>query len=142
LPDALSAYKQAYDLDPNHIEGKLDLANVYYQSGQPEKAYPLLEAFTKNYEQHPQAARLLGHVLLALDQHVSAEPVLLLQQNVFLKISTPFYLLFNWYWTGVEADPESEPESFLQKTGAILTQASKYIQTIQTSNALWQISTG
>jgi tetratricopeptide (TPR) repeat protein len=125
LPEALSAYKQAYDLEPNHIEGKLDLAGVYCQVGQPEKAYPLVEMFTKNYEQHPQAARLLGHVLLALDQVVTAEPILLFAAEHFPDDLSTVLSAVQLVLDRVEADPEIEPDSILQKVGAILNQASE-----------------
>jgi tetratricopeptide (TPR) repeat protein len=75
--EALEPLIKAHKVEPDHPQGKLDLAQTYFQLGQPQKAYDLLETFIDNYQEYPDAARLLGHVLISLDKKESAEPVML-----------------------------------------------------------------
>jgi len=125
LPEALSAFKQAYDLNPDHIEGKIDLASVYYQIGQPEKAYPLLESFKDNYTHNPDAARLLGHVLVGLDRLREAEPILLFAAEHIPEDINTVLGASQLIIDRVESDPEIEVEETLQKVSGILTKASQ-----------------
>jgi tetratricopeptide (TPR) repeat protein len=81
--DAITYLKKANDLSPEDIEIKLDLAQAEYQLGQYGKAWMLLKPFMDSFEDQPQVARLLGHVLLAMDKKETAKPVLLLAAEQF-----------------------------------------------------------
>jgi len=62
--DALTCLKKAYEIEPNDMEGKLNLAHAEYQLGQYEQAWQLLKPYVESYKNNPLAAKLLGHVLL------------------------------------------------------------------------------
>ncbi len=81
--DAITHLKKAYDLAPEKIETKLALAQAEYYLGQYSKAWKILEPFTENYENDPYVARLLGHVLLAMDKAAQAKDILLLAAEHF-----------------------------------------------------------
>lgn len=122
--EALAAYKQAYELDSQHTEGKIELADIYFRLGQPEHAYPLMEAFSDNYEQNPIAAKLLGHILLALEQVVSAEPLLLFAAEKFPEDVQTVVAASHLVLDRLESDPEQETGRVLDRVNAILLQAS------------------
>jgi tetratricopeptide (TPR) repeat protein len=75
--DALTSLSKAYELDPGHFMGRLNLAKAKFQLGQYQSAYELLSDEMDHYRDNPEIANLLGHVLLAMDDKNSAEPVLL-----------------------------------------------------------------
>ena len=125
LPEALMAYKQAYDLDPKHIEGKLDLAQAYYQSGQHKEAFQLLESFIEKYEHNPVAARLLGHVLIALEHLEAAEPIILFAANHFPDDIETVISATSLVIDRVEASPDDEEHENLQKVETILNKAKE-----------------
>jgi len=123
--EALPAFKQAYMLDPDHLEGKIDLASVYHQMGQAENAYPLLEPITKHYEQYPNAAKLLGHVMLAMDQSEDAEPVLLFAAEQFPEDLETVLAASQLVLDRMESELETEPKEILQRVQAILDHTSQ-----------------
>ena len=124
--EALPALTLAYDLEPNHIEGKLKLARAHLELGQPQQAYQLLETFIKNYQQHPGAARLLGHVLITLDKKEQAEPVLLFAASYYPEDIETVLMASRLVLDRVESDPDFEApqeilvnvEETLQKSAA------------------------
>jgi tetratricopeptide (TPR) repeat protein len=75
--DALIYLKKAYELEPNHVSGRLDLAKAKFKLGQFEESWQLLEIEMDNYESNPEIAKLLGNVLLAMEDEKAAKPVLL-----------------------------------------------------------------
>jgi len=75
--DAMPVLRKAYEIEPENYEGKINLARVYYQLGQYDNAYQLLNEFERNYQADPLAAKLLGLVLVALNQRGKAKPILL-----------------------------------------------------------------
>lgn len=105
--EALPALKLAYDLEPNHTEGKLYLARTHLELEQPQKAYELLEEFIENYKENPDAARLLGHVLLAQDKDELAEPVLFFAASHFPEDLETVISASQLILTRIESDPDS-----------------------------------
>ncbi len=75
--DAQTCLKKAIQFAPDNIKIKLDLAHAEYQLGNYESARALLEPFINTYEQDPSIAKLLGLVLLAMEENNTAEPILL-----------------------------------------------------------------
>ena len=119
--EALSTLKLANDLAPNNLEGKLDLAYTHHELEQPQKAYQLLENFLENYTEYPTAARLLGRVLMALNNDELAEPIMLFAANHFPEdldtVISAARLLIN----RIEADPDShDPPEILESLVEIL----------------------
>ncbi|MFU8826282.1 MAG: tetratricopeptide repeat protein [Brevefilum sp.] len=123
--EALTALKQAHTLDPDHLEGKVALASVYQKMGQAENAYRLLESFTRNFEQHPHAAKLLGHVLLALDRSGEAEPILLFVAQQFPEEIETVLAASQLVLDRLESEHEPEPKDILQKVQALLKYTSQ-----------------
>ncbi len=126
LQEALGALKKAQELEPDDTEGTLDLAEVYYQFGQPEKAYQHLESFAHSYQQNPDAARLLGHVLLALDQPTAAEPVLLNAAENFPEDQKTVQSAVCLVFDRIESEPEVDPHKDLSRVKKILQAARKH----------------
>jgi tetratricopeptide (TPR) repeat protein len=106
--EALPALKLAYDLEPNQIEGKLNLARAHLGLGQPQHAYQLLETYIKNYQQYPQAARLLGHILMTIDKIEQAEPVLLYAASYYPEDIETVLTASRLVIDRVESDPNFE----------------------------------
>jgi len=75
--DALTYLKKAFEIDSQNVEGQLDLARANYQLGHYEQSWTILEPYLEHYDQDPAIARLLGHVLLAMDKKQQAKPILL-----------------------------------------------------------------
>ena len=75
--DAMTNLHKAYDIEPDHFDGRLDLAQVYYQLGQYEEAYQILKNDIDIYTNQPQVAKLLGYILLGLKEESKAEPIML-----------------------------------------------------------------
>jgi tetratricopeptide (TPR) repeat protein len=123
LQDALAALKSAYELEPDHTEGTLDLAQVYYQLGQPEKAYQHLENFAHSYQQNPNTARLLGHVLLAMNRPAEAEPVLLNAAESFPEDHKTVQSAVCLVLDRIESAPEADPQKDLSRVKGILKKA-------------------
>jgi len=123
--EALTAYQQAYALEPDHLEGRLALANVFYRLDQPEQAFTLLEGFSNNFENYPKIAKLLGQVLLAMNQLASAEPILLFAAEEFPEdfdiVTTALHLILD----RVESDPEIDPTQILERAGSILSKSAQ-----------------
>jgi len=81
--EALSYLQKAFEIDPEDLDGKIDLAEAHYQVGEFDAAWKLLEPFEENYQQYPNVARLMGHLLLAMKRKDLAEPVLLFAAKHF-----------------------------------------------------------
>ena len=75
--DALAYLRKANELDPQNIEGKYHLAHAEYLLGQYEQAFDHLDFISKDYENDPRSAKLLGQVLLALGKKQEAETILM-----------------------------------------------------------------
>ncbi|MBG0770230.1 MAG: tetratricopeptide repeat protein, partial [Anaerolineaceae bacterium] len=75
--DAVAFLKKAHDLDSHNPEGQFNLARANYKLGRYDEAWTLLESHIADYEQEPAVAKLLGQVLLAMNQPIKAKPVLL-----------------------------------------------------------------
>ncbi|MBG0786226.1 MAG: tetratricopeptide repeat protein [Anaerolineaceae bacterium] len=75
--DAISYLKRAHDIDGHNPEGQFYLARASYKLGRYEEAWALLQPHIADYEQKPAVAKLLGHVLLAMQQAAEAKPILL-----------------------------------------------------------------
>lgn len=81
--EALTVLKQARELDAEDTQSRLDLALAYYKSGQYQHAFDQLECYLDNYENQPEAAQILGHILVALERFDTAEPILFSAANHF-----------------------------------------------------------
>lgn len=81
--EALSYLQKANDLDPENLNVRLDLAKAYYQLGQYDAAWNLLEPFKSDYQQYPEMSRLMGHLLLSMGDKDTAEPILLFAADHF-----------------------------------------------------------
>jgi tetratricopeptide (TPR) repeat protein len=81
--EALSLLQKAYEIAPDDLGGKLDLAEAYSQTGQLDAAWKILESYKDNYKQYPDVAKLMGQVMLAMDEKSSAEPVLFFAADQF-----------------------------------------------------------
>jgi len=81
--DAIAHLKKAYDLDSKNPEGQFYLARASYKLGRYDEAWTLLEPHITDYEQEPAIAKLLGHVLLAMNQAAQAKPALLFASTQF-----------------------------------------------------------
>lgn len=75
--DALAYLRKANELDPQNIEGKYFLAQSEYHLGQYEQALGHLDFVSKDVENDPRSAKLLGQVLLAIGKKLEAEPILM-----------------------------------------------------------------
>ena len=75
--DAIAYLKKAHDLDNRNPEGQFYLGHASYKLGRYDEAWTLLEPHIADYEQKPAIAKLLGHVLLAMNQAAKAKPILL-----------------------------------------------------------------
>ena len=75
--DAINYLKKAHALDSGNPEGQFYLARASYKLGRYDEAWTLLEPHITDYEQEPAIAKLLGHVLLAMNQAAKAKPILL-----------------------------------------------------------------
>jgi tetratricopeptide (TPR) repeat protein len=118
--DALEPLLKAHKIDPDHPQGKFDLAQTYFQLGQPQKAYDFLEIFIDNYHENPDAARLLGHVLIALGKNKIAEPVMLFAAAQFPEDLNTVLSTSQLVIDRVESSPEMDPKERLDQIENIL----------------------
>lgn len=81
--EALSYLQKANEIDPENLDAKLDFAKAYYLLGQYDAAWNLLEPFKADYQQYPEMSRLMGHLLLSMDERESAESILLFAADHF-----------------------------------------------------------
>ena len=121
--DALTSLKEAYDLDSNHNQGKLDLALAYHQLGQNEAAYKLLETHIDRFEENPAYARLLGHVLKALDKKDLAEDILLFAAGQYPEDNETVLSAAGLVLERFETSFDDEPVETLDKLSNILQKA-------------------
>ncbi len=75
--DAHSCLKKALEINPENDEIQIDYAQAKYDLGEYAQACKLLEPFVENYQYKPSVAKLLGRVLLAMDEKHKAESILL-----------------------------------------------------------------
>lgn len=75
--DAQTYLKKAIEFAPDNTQIKIDLAQAEYELGHYQLARQRLEPFIEEYEQNASIAKLLGHVLLAMDEDNNAEPILI-----------------------------------------------------------------
>ncbi|MDY6874412.1 MAG: tetratricopeptide repeat protein, partial [Chloroflexota bacterium] len=75
--DAITYLQKAYEMDDQDPQGNFDLAQASYQLGRYDQAWSLLTPYLEIYEQDVAIAKLLGHVMLAMDKEQEAKPVLL-----------------------------------------------------------------
>jgi tetratricopeptide (TPR) repeat protein len=116
--EALPYLQKANDLDRDNLDGKLDLAKAHYQLDQFEAAWNLLEPFKNNYQQYPEIARLMGQLLLSMDDKEAAEPILLFAAEHFPE-DTPTVLkaarlILEKHEISFEKLPEEDLESITQ----------------------------
>jgi tetratricopeptide (TPR) repeat protein len=121
--EALGPLLKAHEVEPDHAQGKFDLAQTYFQLGQLQKAYDLLEPFVDNYQEYPDAARLLGHVLIALDKKEIAEPVMFFAAAHFPKDLNTILATARLVLDRVEAASENDPQERLDNIENILLKA-------------------
>jgi len=81
--DAHTYLSKAFDIDPKNSAIQLDLAQAEYELGEYAQARKLLEPFIGDYQQKPSVAKLLGRVLLSMDEKQNAEPILLFAAESF-----------------------------------------------------------
>ena len=81
--EAISYLQKANDINPENPDVKLDLAKALYQLGQYEDAWNLLEPFKDHYQQYPEIARLMGHILLSMEDKDRAQTFLLFAAQHF-----------------------------------------------------------
>jgi tetratricopeptide (TPR) repeat protein len=81
--DALTYLSKAHEIEPSHLEGRLNLAQAKYELGLFEQAKLLLEDEMKNYRNNPELARLLGRVLYASGKVDDAEPLIIFAAKHF-----------------------------------------------------------
>lgn len=114
LNEALSYLQKANDIDPDNLEGKLDLAEAHYQIGQYQSAWEILEPFEETYRQYPNVAKLMGHLLLSMERKSAAEPILLFSADHFPEdVSTVIIaarLILDKHETGFEELPQEDLE--------------------------------
>jgi tetratricopeptide (TPR) repeat protein len=118
--EALPILERAHLIEPNNIEGKLDLAHAKYQLNRFQEAYQLLESFTHNHEEIPDAARLLGHVLISLNQHRSAEPILLSAADHFPEDLKTVLTTSHLVLDNIDASQDTLPQNILEKLEGVL----------------------
>ena len=75
--DALPYLQKAFEFEPDHFQGKLDLARSEYLLGHYDQAFQILESYMDHYEEYPETAKLLGHILIGLGKMDAAEPILI-----------------------------------------------------------------
>ena len=81
--EALVYLQQANEISPDDLKGKLDLAEAHYQLGQYDQAWNILRPYQDSYQQFPDVAPLMGHILVAKDEKRAAEPILLFAADYF-----------------------------------------------------------
>jgi tetratricopeptide (TPR) repeat protein len=122
--EALNPLLKAHEAEPDHLEGKLDLARTHFQLGHPQKAYDLLESLIDNYQEYPDAARLLGHVLISLDKKEIAEPVMLFAAAQFPADLNTILSAARLVLDQVESSPEDDNRARLDQIESILLQTA------------------
>ena len=75
--DALICLKKAFEHEPSHMQGRIDLAQAEFELGKYNDCFNLLEPYIDDYETYPKISKLLGHVLLSLGENDQAEPILI-----------------------------------------------------------------
>jgi tetratricopeptide (TPR) repeat protein len=121
--DALTYLTKAHEIDPTNIEGLLDLAQTKHQLGQNEQALQLLEPLETAYQQDPLVAKLLGLILLAMDNKSSAEPKLLFAAEHFPEDIETALTTANLILSQQELSLEGVDEAKLEKLESILENA-------------------
>lgn len=121
--EALSYLEKAYEIDPENLKGKLDLADAKYQMGHFDAAWKLLEPFEETYPQYPIVSKLMGKVMLDMGKQKAAEPVLIFASEQYPEdidiVLTTARLIINRY----ENSFEELPGENLENLSAILNKA-------------------
>ena len=73
LPSAITAYKQAIELDSGLVEAEYNLAQAYFRQGVPNKAEIHLRSFQNKKKKSDQIARLKGAFQRSTDQKQKAQ---------------------------------------------------------------------
>jgi len=81
--EAIKHLRKACEIEPNNLEGKLNFAHAEFELGRYDQAWQLLKPLMGEYQKNPLAAKLLGKVLLAMDEKQAAEPILLFAADQF-----------------------------------------------------------
>jgi len=122
--DALICLRKAYEIEPNDIEGKLNLAHAEYQLGQFERAWQLLKPYMDHYEHNPFAAKLLGHVLLAMEEKKAAEPILIFAAEQSPDDLDTIHTAADLILNNAESTIEDYPKAKLEHLGNILQKSA------------------
>jgi tetratricopeptide (TPR) repeat protein len=122
--EALSYLQKANDIDPENLDVRLDFAKAYYQLNQYDAAWSLLEPFKADYQQYPEMSRLLGHLLLSMDDKDTAEPILLFAANHFPEDTSTVLKAARLVLEKHETSFDKLPEEELDHIKEILKKAS------------------
>lgn len=128
--NALIALQKAHELEPNHQDGKFNLAQTYYLLGQTQNSYEILVDFIDNYQENPQAARLLGKVLIALEKYDIAEPILLFAAESFPDDEETVLTATQLVLDRIEQTSMSKTEKLLDQVESLLKDRKKTFGTL------------
>jgi tetratricopeptide (TPR) repeat protein len=121
--DAHNCLKKALEIEPKNTEIQFDLAQAKYELGEYDQALALLEPFRENYQQKPSEAKLLGHVLLAMDEKQSAEPILLFAAETFPQDVDTVLTAVRLTLERIEASQDKVSNQELERLQALLKKA-------------------
>jgi len=122
--DALTYLKKAFEIEPDHYRGKIDLAQSEFLLGQHEQAYQILETYLNNYEDYPEAAKLLGHVLVGMGNSDAAEPILISAAKHYPADQQTVLAVTHIVLDRFETSLEELPQEGLNEIEEILNKAS------------------
>ncbi len=121
--DALTYLAKAHEIQPENTDGLLYLTQTQHQLGQNKQALQLLEPFESKYQQNPRIAKVLGLVLLAMDDQASAEPKLLIAASHFPEDVKTVLTTADLILTQQELSPDEPDVEKLEKLENILKNA-------------------
>lgn len=123
--DAISHLRKAYEIEPDHIEGKLNLAHAEHLLGHDETAYHLLKRHIKDYGNKPEVAKLLGHIFLAMNDSAAAEQALVCAAEHYPEDLETVLAATRLVLDRLESSIDEEPDNELEKIKNILRKAIK-----------------
>lgn len=135
--EAINHLRKACEIDPNNLEGKLNFAHAEFQLGQYEQAWQLLKPLMGDYQKNPLAAKLLGKVLLVMEEKQAAEPILLFAADQFPDDTEIVIIASDLTIINAESSIEPPSHEKLNQLGNIL-QKSAMINKEETRIRLYQ----
>jgi tetratricopeptide (TPR) repeat protein len=121
--DAHSCLKKAFEVNPENVEIQLDLAQAEYELGKYKQARELLEPFVEDYQQKPSVAKLLGRVLLAMDEKQDAAPIILFAAETFPQEVDTVLAAVRLTLERIESSHEKASNQELERLQALLANA-------------------